>query len=231
MPALSAVGLDNPFWASLSTRHAALALGGPLARRYPPGISPIAGLPAAAPANLAALEALVEPGDDVGIAGPFAFELPSHWETLHRSRLIQMVRGDRTPMPEGPVPATTLGASDVDDMLALAERTKPGPFRPRTIELGAYLGVRENGRLVAMAGQRLWIGTAREISAVCTDPPAQRRGFASALVARLVNRILRAGEMPFLHVDVENPRAIALYRRLGFVPRVELQLLAARRLR
>jgi ribosomal protein S18 acetylase RimI-like enzyme len=231
MPADSAVGLDNPFWASLATRHAALALGGPLARRYPPGISPIAGLPAAAPANIATLEALVHPGDDAGVAGPFVLELPSHWETLHRSRLIQMVRDDRAPMPEQEIGAMVLGASDVDDMLALAELTKPGPFRPRTIELGTYLGVRDNGRLVAMAGQRLWIGTAREISAVCTDPAFEGRGMARALVARQVNLILRAGETPFLHVDIENPRAIELYRGLGFVPRAELPLLAARRVR
>ena len=231
MRSVPELGLDHPFWASLAGRHASIALGGPLARRFPRDSSPIAGLSGTGANHVAALEALVEPGDDAGIAGPAVPDLSDRWETLHRSRLVQMIRGDRAPMPESDVPASVLAPADAPEMLALAERTKPGPFRLRTLELGTYLGIRERGRLVAMAGQRLWIGRYREISAVCTEPDARGRGLASALVARLVNRILAAGEVPFLHVDVENPLAIALYRRLGFVPRVELPLLAAKRLR
>lgn len=232
MPADPEPGLDDPFWASLAGRHASMALGGSLARRYPPDISPIAALSGTGPKNISALEALVEPGDDVGVTGrSVPPDLPSGWEPLHRSRLVQMVRGDRAPLPERDVHATLLTAADAREMLGLAERTKPGPFRWRTLELGTYLGVRENGRLVAMAGQRLWIGNAREISAVCTEPEARGRGLARALVAQQVNRILRADEVPFLHVDIENPLAIALYRRLGFVPRAEFPLFVARRIR
>ncbi len=223
--------LDNPFWECLATRHAHLALGGPLARRYPVDISPLAGLPGANAENVAALETLVEVGGDMTYAGPFVPRLPANWETMHASRLMQMIRVDRTPLPEMDLDVEVLGASDVLDMVALVELTQPGPFRPRTIELGTYIGVREGGRLIAMAGTRLWVGDFREVSAVCTHPDVQGRGYARALSSRVINRMLRSGETPILHVECSKERAQAVYRSLGFERRAEYPLLHARRIR
>jgi ribosomal protein S18 acetylase RimI-like enzyme len=222
-------GLDNLFWASLATRHAHLARGGALARRYPTDISPIAGLPAGGRDNAAALAALVDVGDDMALVGPHAPALPGEWEPLYASELTQMLRADRSPLPEGDADVAVLGPSDVPEMLELVERTHPGPFRRRTIELGTYVGIRERGRLVAMGGERTWIGDCREVSAICTSPDAQGRGFARALLARIVNRMLRAGETPYLHVETGNVRAIALYRSLGFARRTSFPLFYARR--
>jgi ribosomal protein S18 acetylase RimI-like enzyme len=223
--------LDNPFWSSLTTRHAHLAQGGTLARRYPVAISPIAGLSGAERENVAALQALVEVGDDIGLAGPFVPILPENWETLHESRLTQMIRTDRSMLPEGDADAAILGAADVADMLALVELTKPGPFRPQTISLGTYFGLRVGRRLVAMAGERLWIGEFREVSAVCAHPDVQGRGYARTLVARVVNGMLRSSQTPILHVESANKRAIDLYLALGFIRRAEFPLLAAKRIR
>jgi len=222
--------LDNPFWSSLTTGHARFALGGALARRYPADISPIAGLAAPEPANITALETLVSVGDDMATVARSTPKLPAHWEILYESRLTQMIRSDPTLLPEDPVDASTLGPADVPEMLALVELTKPGPFRLRTIELGTYIGARQSGRLLAMAGERLWIDDFREVSAVCTHPDVQGRGYARALIARVVNRMLRAGQTPMLHVESANRRAIDLYRALGFIPRTELSLLYARRI-
>jgi len=222
--------LDNPFWASLAGRHAHLALGGALARCYPADFSPLSGLSAAEPENVAALASLVEAGGDVAFTGAFVPTLARGWETLFASRLTQMIRVDRAPLPEDGADAVILGAADVADMIELVELTKPGPFRTRTIELGTYIGIRERGRLVAMAGERTWIGNCRELSAVCTHPDAQGRGYARALIARAVNRMLRAGETPFLHVESSNRRAIELYLALGFVKRAEFPLLYAKRI-
>jgi predicted GNAT family acetyltransferase len=221
--------LDNPFWSSLTTGHAHFALGGTLARRYPADISPIAGLAAPEPANITALETVVDVGDDMATVARSMPKLPTHWETLYESRVTQMIRSEQTPLPEGDVDASTLGPGDVPEMLALVELTKPGPFRLRTIELGAYIGLRVSGRLVAMAGERLWIDDFREVSAVCTHPDVQGRGHARALIGRVVNRMLRAGQTPLIHVESINKRAIELYLALGFVPRTELSLLYARR--
>ena len=222
--------LDNPIWFCLTTRHAHFSHGGPLARRYLSTISPIGGLPGAGSADVAALEAFIELGDDIAMFGSCVPELSSSWETLYASRLAQMVRTDRSPLPEGEADVSILGAADVAEMLALVELTKPGPFRTRTIELGTYVGIREGGRLVAMAGERMWLDTFREISAVCTHPDAQGRGYARALIGRVVNRMLRADETPFLHVESSNARAIDMYRALGFAPRAEYPLLYASRI-
>jgi predicted GNAT family acetyltransferase len=222
--------LDNPFWSSLTTRHAHIAQGGTLARRYPVAISPIAGLPGVGPANIAALQALVEVGDDMGTVAPFVPALPENWETLYESQITQMIRVDRSPLPEGDVGASTLGAADVAEMLALVELTKPGPFRSRTIELGTYLGIREGGRLIAMAGERAWVGNFREVSAICTHPDARGRGYARALMGRVINRMLRVGETPFLHVESSNLQAIDIYLALGFIRRTEYPLLHAKRI-
>ena len=222
--------LDNPFWSSLITRHAHIAQGGTLARRYPPAISPHAGLPGVGPENVAALETLVEIGDEMGTAGPFVPRLPGNWETQFESRLTQMIRTDTSPLPQGDVDVSTLGAGDIAEILALIELTQPGPFRSRAIELGTFLGIREGGRLVAMAGERMWIGDFREVSAVCTHPDARGRGYARALMGRVINRMLRAGETPFLHVRTSNTQAIDIYRTLGFVRRAEFPLLYAKRM-
>jgi len=221
--------LDNPVWSCLTTRHKHLAYGGTLARRYPPAIAPIAAISDTSPECVAALEALVEIGDDVGILGSSVPVLRANWETLHGSRLTQMIRRSRALLPEGDADTSTLGPSDVAEMLSLVDLTKPGPFRPRTIELGAYLGIRESGRLVAMAGERMWVGKFREVSAVCTHPKAQRRGYARALVGRIVNQILRRDETPFLHVESNNLRAIDTYLSLGFISRAEYPLLVSKR--
>ena len=226
--------LANAVWHSLRSSHTAHAEGDGLARRYDPDVS--------------IFHAIDEPSDGAWTdLAPLATnsvvvlfresplpEPPAGWKVLFAGEGHQMVRTSRgAASPQLPDEATmrALTADDVVAMSDLVARTEPGPWRPRTIELGGYVGIFHGEALVAMAGQRLWIGCYREISAVCTEPDARGRGLASALVARLVNRILAAGEVPFLHVDVENPLAIALYRRLGFVPRAELPLLAAKRLR
>lgn len=221
---------DNPAWASLTERHAHFSHGGMLARRYRSTISPIAALAGDTPAHVAALEAIAEVGDDVALLAVSVPSLGTNWETLYASQLTQMVRTDPSPLPEPDADVATLGAADVTEMLALVELTRPGPFRQRTIELGKYIGIREGGRLVAMAGERMWIGNFREMSAVCTHPDARGRGYARALMSRVVNRMLRAGETPFLHVESKNRRAIDLYRVLGFVPRAEFPLLYAKRI-
>jgi ribosomal protein S18 acetylase RimI-like enzyme len=221
--------LDNPVWSCLSTRHAHLAQGDGLARRYPFAFSPLSGLPAAGQDNIEALQALVEVGDAVAVAGPHIPEFPANWETLQRIGVVQMIRRDSAPLPEGDAEVTALSTADVADMLALVELTHPGPFRERTIELGTFLGIRQRGRLLAMAGERMWIGNHREVSGVCTHPDSQGRGLARALVARVVNRMLRTGQIPVLHAESVNERAIAMYEGMGFVRRAEFPLLYARR--
>jgi len=228
MPATDQL-LDNPVWSCLTLRHTRFSSGGTLARRYHPDISPISGLAGERAEHVAALESITGIGDDIALLG-LSVEFGANWEMLYASRLTQMIRREASLLPEPEAHIVHLDERDVPEMLALVELTKPGPFRERTIALGNFIGMRHRGRLVAMAGERMWIDNLRELSGVCTHPAARGRGHARSLISRVVNRMLRAGETPFLHVESRNLQAIELYRALGFVTRVEFPLLVARRL-
>lgn len=210
--------LDNPIWTSLGTAHARFAAGEGPARRFPAEVSPLVGIETPTPEAFAALEALVAPGETVGV---FLDESPSpmkSWTVAREGDLLQMVHDGR-PFDKPDRKLVRLGAQDSADMLALTKTTNPGPFGPRTHELGSYFGVREGGKLVAMAGERLRLPGWTEISAVCTHPCALGRGFAGECMSAVGEGIRARGETAFLHVLPQNERAISLYKRLGFARR------------
>jgi predicted GNAT family acetyltransferase len=108
--------------------------------------------------------------------------------------------------------------------------TRPGrTLCPRIQKLGQFLGVREDGKLVAIGGLRLHIPGYREISTVATLPDHERRGYATAIMGGLIDRIHARGERPFLTVRTDNPRAVEIYRRLGFKERTLLYSQTIRR--
>jgi predicted GNAT family acetyltransferase len=136
------------------------------------------------------------------------------WEPLGVLPLHQMVCAE--PLESPKLEVIPLSPADVPEMLQLVEATQPGPFAPRTIELGRYVGVRDRGRLVAMAGERLSLEGYTEVSAVCTDPEFRGQGLGEGLVRVIGSGIQRAGRIPFLHVLEANLGAIGLYQKLGF---------------
>ena len=123
---------------------------------------------------------------------------------------------DETLRAEPDPEAVRLGPADVPEMTELVRRTEPGPFRPRTVEMGTYLGLRHRGRLVAMAGERLHLPGWTEISAVCTDPAFRGRGYATRLVRAVAAGIRARGAVPVLHASSPNTTAINLYQAIGF---------------
>jgi predicted GNAT family acetyltransferase len=167
-------------------------------------------------------------GEDAGLFLDSFLTPPAGWTVIETAPLLQMVHEGSEPLTSN-VEGEELNVADVSQMVALAELTKPGPFGTRTRELGAYIGVRRKGRLVAMAGERLRVPGYTEVSAVCTHPEHLGCGYASALVAELMRRICSRGEVPFLHVRSENRRAIELYKRLGFTERLTFRFALLRR--
>jgi predicted GNAT family acetyltransferase len=149
--------------------------------------------------------------------------LPEGWTVVRKVDSAQMVWNTQTPPPVAHS-FEELNFSHVDEMLALVELTEPGPFLKRTPELGSYLGIREAGKLVAMAGERLKLYGYTEISAVCTHPDYRGRGYASSLVSILIQRITKRNEIPFLHVRTENVDAIRVYEKLGFKTRRNMNI-------
>jgi predicted GNAT family acetyltransferase len=145
------------------------------------------------------------------------------FEVVREAPIIQMIADAETQAPPKGLTPIVLGPGDVPEMLHLAEQTNPGPFGPRTHELGQYIGVRVDGALAAMAGERMRFDGAVEISAVCVSPEHRGKGHAAFLVTWLVRKLREEGAIPFLHAFTDNP-AIALYERLGFTKRKTLRL-------
>jgi ribosomal protein S18 acetylase RimI-like enzyme len=206
--------LDNPAYAALWGPHARFAHVRGRVRRYPVDVAPFLALPAQ-PSTQDWRDAadLVTPGGYAAIRHT-GTELPEGWQAIDAFDLVQMVE-ERTTGADCPE-AIQLSAADVPEMLELVAQTQPGPFFPRTIELGDYLGIRYDGELVAMAGERFRLDGWTEISAVCTSPHHRGRGLASRLVGALIAGIQLRSERSFLHVLSTNTGAIRLYEELGF---------------
>src|SRR6202047_1513680 len=203
--------LDHPVWHALTTRQAALAEGGALARRYPSDIAPFADMPEMSAQNFAALGALMSPSDFVVLFTPEPVTAPAEFKILLAKTGEQMI-GMPAETSGRAADIITLGPDDVPAMMELTKLTNPGPFAARTRELGTFLGVRVDGRLAAMAGERMKPGGYTEIPEVCVHPDHLGRGYAQLLLAAVARRISARGEIPFLHVFSENAGAIALYR-------------------
>jgi predicted GNAT family acetyltransferase len=214
--------LDNPIWYALSTAQRALAQGNGLAKRYPTDIAPFGGLIDQSAAAYNALNEIL-PGAVTALALDAEPMLPRNWEMVHRGEMYQMIC-EAPAHPDERQIFRELTQADVPEMLALTKLTEPGPFLPRTIELGTYLGIHDAGSLVAMAGERLHITGFTEISAVCTHPQYRGRAYGNALMSALISRITKRGETPFLHVRTENVAARRLYEKLGFAVRAQLHL-------
>jgi ribosomal protein S18 acetylase RimI-like enzyme len=206
--------LDNPAYEALCGAHARFAQVRGRARRYQGDVAPFLGLPSPPSAqDWRDAADLVAPGSYVAVRYLGA-ELPDTWQAVDSFDLVQMI-GERVAGVDCPE-AIPLGAGDVPEMLELVAETQPGPFLPRTVELGNYLGIRCDGALVAMAGERFHLDGWIEISAVCTKPDHRGRGLASRLVGALIAGIQLRSQRAFLHVLATNTGAIRLYEELGF---------------
>jgi ribosomal protein S18 acetylase RimI-like enzyme len=208
--------LDNTVWSSLTGPHRHLAEVVGSAARYQDEVSPFTALADPEdPRSWADLAALVGPGNAFALAG--VPSLPAGWAAGQSGQGVQLVATSLLDEPDAQ--ALRLGPADVPEMLELVSRAQPGPFLPRTIEMGAYYGIRRKGRLVAMAGERLRPPGFTEISAVCTDEEHRGQGLATRLVRHVAVGIRARGETPFLHAAAVNTGAIRLYESIGFTLR------------
>ena len=219
--------LDNPFWSALRSRHRDIALRRGEAARYPAAFAPFLGVASAQADVAAAVAALVGADESVYLLG-VAPALPHGWELDAFAPLAQMICPAPIAVVDGPA-VIELTEAHRADVLALTALVYPHYFRPRTMELGRYFGIYQDGRLAAMIGERLGTDAQQEISAVCTHPDFNGRGYARRLVALLSNDNLERGRLPFLHVSHQNHRAKQLYEQLGYGHRRDIGFWSLRR--
>lgn len=212
--------LDNPVWHAVHGAQSGLARIHGRAAGYEPEVAQFVAIEGRGGEDWADLRALVGP-KHVGIV--LDREVPEGLRVAAEIPCHQMVAETWAPVADPE--AIPLGEDDVPEMLDLTSRTKPGPFEPRTIELGTYVGYRVDGKLIGMAGERMHPPGFTEISAVCTDPAFTGRGYAGRAMATIGAGIVARGETPFLHAAHGNP-ARHLYEKLGFVVRRDLTVRA-----
>lgn len=219
--------LDNPFWSSLQSRHHDIALRDGDVARFPADYAPFLGVASTGVNAAAALAKLLAPEESVYLLGVIPV-LDDHWQLEAFRPLAQMICEAPLATSAGPE-IIELSEQHRDDVLALTARVYPHYFRPRTMELGRYFGIYQNGKLAAMIGERMGTDLHQEISAVCTDPDFNGRGYARQLLAFLSNDTIDRNRLPFLHVSYENSRALSLYEKMGYRIRRDIPFYSLRR--
>jgi GNAT superfamily N-acetyltransferase len=229
VPGPEASPLDNAVWHALTSCHEPFAEAAGTARRYIPAVSVFAAVDRLDVEGWSSLATLVGPGGTAVLFRPDIGAVPDRWTVRFRGGGNQFAADElRPPALGGPLPAiVTLGPDHNDAMVALTALARPGPFTPRTRELGRYFGVFEDGELIAMAGERFHSPGYTEISAVSTHPSARGRGLAAHLTHHVAAAILERGEQPYLHVAEGNDGARRVYERLGFTLRTPVEVVGA----
>lgn len=216
--------LDRPIWSALTTRQASLAVGANGALRFAPGYGVFAASVDQSLESLAAMAALERPEGVICTVEAAPIPVPPGLAVVKEATLLQMALTALTPGGRADIAVEALTEADAPAMLALATLTEPGPFFAKTHRLGDFFGVKQDGRLLAMAGERMKPDGFTEVSGVCAHPDARGRGYAGALMRTVIERILARGETAFLHSYADNVGAIALYRALGFEVRSQMAM-------
>lgn len=204
--------LDRPVWHSLGGPQNTLDVGTGSVRRLDPAYGPFA---AADPGNEGDLAQHLH-GGEIWLVEPEALPAPVGLQVLREAPLLQMIAdGPIVPIDDAEIVA--LGEADAAEMAELALATEPGPWAPQTWRYGQFYGIRIDGRLAAMAGERMRPAAhLAELSGVCTWPEFRGRGLAARLIRKVMAGMAARGEVPYLHSYASNVSAIRLYESLGF---------------
>jgi predicted GNAT family acetyltransferase len=220
--------IDRPAWSALQTRHAAFAEGDDLAKRYHPSIVPFAAARDDAPGSVRKLGELGASGDSLVMLQADPIVMPSGYVTTLTADAVQMIAERHLPQVHDPR-IELLGEADAQAMLDLASLTKPGPFTLNALSLGSFWGVKRNGALIAMAGERMKQPGYTELSGLCVHPDCRGAGLGRLMLQFVAGEIFARGDQPYLHAFASNTAAIALYESIGFMLRSRMHVAAIQR--
>ena len=214
--------LNNPIWEALSTKQSHFNKGNEELKYFPKDVAPFIALKNWDEKDLETLDEQAPAVRSFSVLIANEIPLPDSFELVFTTPLYQMICPGLKPVVNPDVHIRSLGDADIPMMLELTGMTKPGPFYERTIDFGNYIGIFDNDKLVAMAGDRLSVDGFTEVSAICTHPDHLGKGYASLLITRAAERIIATGDIPFLHLKQDNVRAIEVYKKMGFEIREEI---------
>ena len=216
--------LDNPIYNALTTNHRIFSEGDESVKYYHREVASFAGMKTNSESDFKKLHTMMPDKGVFIVFSPDALKIPNYWNLIKEIAMFQFVyERDEAPELKNEVNINELDQQHVDEMIALVELTKPGPFLSKTINLSNYTGVFENKQLVAMAGHRFLPSNYIEVSAVCAHPDFLGKGYAYAVIREQIKRILEKSQIPFLHVRQDNVAAVKLYEKLGFRIRIEMK--------
>ena len=221
--------LDNPAWTAMISGNKHLCEGNDKAKYFIPGVSVFVGLRENSTESLVALSEVFPHDSPVVHITKHEAKIPEQWKVVRYLKCYQMIYDTGLPHTELTIQPVKLTEADIPQMLELTKLTNPGPFSKRTIEFGHYYGIFDGDKLVAMAGQRMHSFEYAEISAVCTHPDYLGRGYARQLLLHQIQRIMAAGDIPYLHVRDDNERPFKIYESIGFKTRTELHFYVLQR--
>ena len=219
--------LDNPVWNALISGNQSLALGKETVKYFPDDVAPFVGFKEYNYENFEIFFKVLKNNRECAFVSSSEITFPSSWKIKERFNVLQMFYNKSTSPLIDHENIICLGNQDIKEMIELTRLTHPGPFKKSTLTFGHYEGIFEDGKLISMAGQRLHPCQYAEISAVCTHPDYTKKGLASQLILSQVSRMLSSSQIPFLHVLLENAKAIQLYNNLGFVKRSDINIYLA----
>jgi predicted GNAT family acetyltransferase len=208
--------LDRPAWSALMTRWAGIAEGDTRAWRVNRDYGVFGAAADRSPESLHALATLVPEQGELWMVEREAWPAPPGTRFARQAECVQMICDELTAGRALGFEIVELGEGDASAMYDLAMLTKPGPYAAHTNRLGEFIGVKQDARLIAMAGERMKMPGLSEVSGVCTHPDHRGQGYAGALMRIVAERMLAKGETPWLHAYASNTGAIALYESLGF---------------
>jgi len=214
--------LDNMTWHAITTGNSNIATVKDGVGVYREDIAPFAGMSELNAENFDKLYRLVAPQRRIAVGYDDELDLDENkWELIRHMDITQMVCDDLPKVFTTDNSSLIVPLTDehIPQMLELTALTKPGPFFQNTILFGNYFGVFVDGRLAAMAGQRMHPLPYMEVSAVCSHPDFRGKGYAKAVMLHVMKIIAENGFIPFLHVLTENAGAIKLYESIGYSTR------------
>jgi len=221
--------LDRPAWSALNSGWRPLARGDARALQLDPAYGPFAATASLTTDDLAALSRFELSVDGLWLVEAAPLAIPPPGLVIERTAVVAQMVAEAVTPGEAEFEIVPLGETDALAMHALAALTRPGPFAERTHQLSRFVGVKHDGDLIAMAGERMQLADHAEVSGVCTHPDHRGRGYAAGLMRVVARRILKRGQTPFLHAYAANTGAIRLYEALGFRVRRETAVTVLRR--